>query len=215
MSIADLIKQMFDAGAHLDAVVAAVRFIEEKEEKRKEYERNRKAAWRASRHVPSSPGTIVQSIDREEEKQTTMGSAPEFQTLSILERKKDSQLEKESKKESKVLRVTAGKTLIPGTWLPNGDHYKLGEEKGLTNKEIHEAADEMRSWSLGNGERRSNWDWVFNNWLRRKAAGSNFRNGGFQREKSSKERYGDLLQSLGSGEVRTNVIGFLPKLNPG
>src|SRR6476620_7920919 len=69
-----------------------------------------------------------------------------------------------SQKERKT-----GKILLPDDWSISDSHFELGNKLGLTKAEIEEAAHEMRSWSLGNGERRANWDFVFNNWLRRNA----------------------------------------------
>jgi len=76
-----------------------------------------------------------------------------------------SQLYKKERKEEPPLR--AGKHLIPADWRPSEVHFDLATRLGLSMKEVEEAAGEMRDWSLGNGERRSDWDRVFSNWLRR------------------------------------------------
>ena len=70
---------------------------------------------------------------------------------------------KESKKEK------TGKMLLPDDWHPSNSHYDLAASKGLSREEVLEAGCEMRDWSLGNGERRNNWDSVFSNWIRRNA----------------------------------------------
>jgi hypothetical protein len=76
----------------------------------------------------------------------------------------ETETETETESEKKT-----GKILLPNDWKPSASHYELAKKLGLPTEAVDEAADEMRSWSLGNGERRTNWDFVFNNWLRRKA----------------------------------------------
>jgi hypothetical protein len=72
-----------------------------------------------------------------------------------------------TKKESK--KEKSGDILLPDSWIANEDHYELGFKLGLDTLTIKEEVAVMRSWSLGNGEKRRNWDHVFNNWLKRKA----------------------------------------------
>ena len=77
--------------------------------------------------------------------------------------------ERETERETEREKRKTGKILLPDSWKPSASHFDLAEKRGLSADQVDEAADEMRSWSLGNGERRTNWDWVFNNWLRRNA----------------------------------------------
>src|SRR5262245_17198502 len=83
-------------------------------------------------------------------------------------RYQDGPPETETESESESEKKT-GKILLPDDWKPSASHYELAKKKGLPTEAVDEAADEMRSWSLGNDERRANWDFVFNNWLRRNA----------------------------------------------
>jgi hypothetical protein len=103
-----------------------------------------------------------------------------------------------------------GKILLPDDWRPSVAHYELAKKKGLPMEAVDEAADEMRSWSLGNGERRTNWDWVFNNWLRRIA---DRRKNGFGRRgtlqddsRSASRAAGRLAEQAERGE-----FGFGPR----
>src|SRR5690606_2455922 len=83
------------------------------------------------------------------------------------------QPQSQEKKEKKV----TGKKLLPDDWVIKPSHFEIGLKKNLTQSEVEEAAAEMRAWSLGNGERRANWDYVFNNWLSRNAERKGKRNG--------------------------------------
>jgi hypothetical protein len=89
--------------------------------------------------------------------------------------------ETEKKKKEKP-----GKKLLPGDWQPNLTHRLLASSKGLSEQEFTEAVAEMRDWSIGNGQKRSNWDAVFSNWLRRNAAKR--RTGSGQHRESIEER---------------------------
>ena len=72
-------------------------------------------------------------------------------------------------KKEEVKKEKTGKILLPDNWQPSEGHFNLADKFGLGRQETEDAVLEMRSWSLGNGEKRRNWDWVFNNWLRRNA----------------------------------------------
>jgi uncharacterized protein YdaU (DUF1376 family) len=120
-----------------------------------------------------------------------------------------SQSESGSKKESKT-----GKILLPDAWSISDSHFELGNRLGLTKEEIEEAAQEMRSWSLGNGERRANWDFVFNNWIRRNAGKKNGfgRQGKLQDDSRSASRAaGRLAERAERGEFE---FGRRPSLLP-
>lgn len=69
--------------------------------------------------------------------------------------------------ETEKKKERTGKTILPGSWLPSPVHFQLAEQLGLPSQSVEDAAAEMRDWSVGNGEKRSNWDSVFSNWLRR------------------------------------------------
>jgi uncharacterized protein YdaU (DUF1376 family) len=58
---------------------------------------------------------------------------------------------------------------LPPTWAPNSDHLMLADQLGLTPDQVANNAEEMKAWAWGNGRTRSNWDFMFSSWLRRKA----------------------------------------------
>lgn len=95
----------------------------------------------------------------------------EQNTDTEAEKKKEPELRSDALTLVKVSRETksTGKHLLPDDWQPKPDHYALAREKNITEAGVTDAVREMRSWSKGNGEKRTNWDFVFNNWLTRNA----------------------------------------------
>jgi hypothetical protein len=61
-----------------------------------------------------------------------------------------------------------GAHALPTSWQPNSNHLIVGDQIGLTQSEVVEAAAQMRAWAWGNGRSRANWDYFFENWLRRR-----------------------------------------------
>jgi uncharacterized protein YdaU (DUF1376 family) len=100
------------------------------------------------------------------------------------------QKEEERKKEK------TGKILLPDLWKPTAGHFELAASKGLSSEAVTDAIGEMRSWSLGNGEKRANWDWVFNNWLRRNAQKRMNGNGHGKPQRTVQDAATDLLAKV-------------------
>lgn len=134
-------------------------------------------------------------------------------------------------------KVSIGQPLVDPTNVPQGTKKKGTsegargtrlEEGWLPSSEVHLFAvgilgesgaaaelDKFRDYWLskaGAGARKTDWGRTFRNWCRtakeRKGNGN-----GYGRQKSHKERYSDLLQSLGSGEIREDVARVIPKLD--
>ena len=117
--------------------------------------------------------------------------------------------ETETETEGETEKKT-GKILLPDSWKPSASHYELAKKKGLPMEAVDEAADEMRSWSLGNGERRTNWDWVFNNWLRRNA---DRRKNGFGRQATLQDDSRSSSRAAGrlAEQAEKGAFGFGPR----
>ena len=129
----------------------------------------------------------------------------------------DTQPEPQSEAHKEDKKEKTGKILLPDTWVPSESHYDLARKKGLSREEVEEASSEMRSWSLGNGEKRRNWDWVFNNWLRRNAKRTNGNGSRGSRtlqddSKSVSRAAGRLAEAATRGEF---TFGPRPSLLPG
>lgn len=130
-------------------------------------------------------------------------------------------LQSQPQLQKKERKKETGKMLLPDDWVVKPSHYEIGSKKNLTSSEVEEAAAEMRAWSLGNGERRANWDWVFNNWLGRNAERKGKRNGfGGPRplqddSRSASRAAGRLAEAAERGEFSFGPRpSLLPEANP-
>ena len=81
-----------------------------------------------------------------------------------------SQSQKQSQKQSQSQKGVRGKTAcrIPDDWVPTEEDFKKGREKGFSDEEIGELADEFRDYWSGRSKdaTRVNWSGVFRNRLR-------------------------------------------------
>ena len=81
-----------------------------------------------------------------------------------------SQTQSQSQKQSQTQKGVRGKTAtrIPDGWVPTEDDFKKGREKGFSDEEIGELAEEFRDYWSGRSKdaTRVNWSGVFRNRLR-------------------------------------------------
>lgn len=74
---------------------------------------------------------------------------------------------REEKKESGETRASARTTKkklsdIPDDWKPNDTHRAKAASRGV---DLDHEAEQMRTWAIGKGERKANWDQAFHHWL--------------------------------------------------
>jgi len=74
---------------------------------------------------------------------------------------------REEKKESGDTRASARTTKkklsdIPDDWKPNDTHRAKAASRGV---DLDHEAEQMRTWAIGKGERKANWDQAFHHWL--------------------------------------------------
>ena len=170
--IADMIEKMQAEGVPMHVIVLAVRTaeltaacgksggipVDMTAEKRRAYDRGRKAAQRNSGGIPPDiPGTTesassLKEVKKEEADRKMPGGNSE--------------------------RRKMGKSL-PDDWLPSESHYAEGTQLHRTRGEVDAMAAEMRLWAKANGHRavarKLDWDATFLGWMRRewgKANGS-------------------------------------------
>ena len=70
-------------------------------------------------------------------------------------------------------RSQNGKTMCPADWQPHEQVLAPLAAQGFNEAQISAARDEMVDWSIGKGEKRSDWDACFRNWLRRNGTRTN------------------------------------------
>jgi hypothetical protein len=88
---------------------------------------------------------------------------------------------------------------LPPTWKPNSDHLLLADQLGLTPAQVTENAEEMKAWAWGNGRTRSNWNFMFSSWLRRKAKNRSKTNGHTEIQPTIVDVNRQLLEQIRSG----------------
>lgn len=125
-------------------------------------------------------------------------------------RQHDQPEESRGETETEESRKT-GKIFLPDNWSVSADHYELAKKLGLSTDAVSDAAAEMRAWSLGNGEKRRDWDHVFNNWLRRNAKNGQRRSGTFHDDSRSLTKAADkLIEQAKRGEFSFGPRPGLP-----
>lgn len=63
-------------------------------------------------------------------------------------------------------KLVSGPVRLPGNWSPRQAEVQFGVQGGLSEAEVHAAAEHMRDWAEANNKRKANWDLTFRNWLR-------------------------------------------------
>lgn len=84
-------------------------------------------------------------------------------------------LEKRDRDPSSSLRSEEGRVRarkgpavrIDPAWQPTAEQRDYGRGLGLSDREIDDAAEDMRLWALGKGEAKADWDATFKGWMRR------------------------------------------------
>ncbi len=155
--IADLVEQMIARGVPADLIVAAIRTaelsghsggipVDTAAEKRRAYDRERKAAKR------NSTGNST-------------GIPPDTDSALLL-----SSITTEVKKEERKKERARGNQ-IPPDWQPNAGHLAAGHQLGFSASQVEEQAEDMRLWAQSNQHRavarKSDWNLTFLSWLRR------------------------------------------------
>lgn len=165
--LADMIAEMLARGVPHDLIVTAVRAaemsrnstgipVDKTAEKRRAYDRERKAAKKHSTGIPPE-------IPPERENALYLSSSKEV---------KEDEVKKERKRGQK----------IPPEWQPNVGHFAAGKKLGFTPAGVLEQAEDMRLWAHSNDHRavarKSDWNLTFLSWLRRnKPKGNGHGNG--------------------------------------
>jgi hypothetical protein len=200
--IADMVQEMIARGVPADLIVMAVRAaescrvespVDKTAEKRRAYDRARKAKQRLSTGNPPE-------IPPDGENALSLTSSQEIQK------------EKEGKKERK-----RGET-IPPDWAPSEAHFLAGRKLGYSDEQILEQAEDMRLWAQSNAHRpvarKSDWDLTFHGWLRRNRRAKseqNRRDGG-----NSAPSSGSLLGAIEemraglAADKNADVVQFVP-----
>jgi uncharacterized protein YdaU (DUF1376 family) len=108
-----------------------------------------------------------------------------------------------------------GAHTLPPTWQPNSNHLMIADQIGLTQSEVVEAAAQMRAWAWGNGRSRSNWDFFFESWIRRrKPKGTNGNGRYVEKSKSLTDAAQRMLDQLRSGtrnDPSADPVRLLPQ----
>ncbi len=146
--------------------------------------------------------------------------APCKQSARLEREETETQVEKRERKKDTGKSLT----LLPDVWSVSADHYELAKKLGLSIDAVGEAASEMRAWSLGNGEKRRDWDMVFNNWLRRNSRNGPRRFAALHDDSRSLTKAADkLIEQAKRGEFTfgprpgispepsANIVQLLPK----
>jgi hypothetical protein len=198
--IADMIAQMADDGVPMQTILLAVRTaeltasgagksggipVDSAAERRRAYDRERKAAKRNS-------GGKSGGIPPEHE--TALSSSPSQNSKN-----------EEGKKER--ARANRGQA-IPPEWFPKSQHYVEGKKHGFDEFQVNEQAEDMRIWARANEHRavarKSDWDLTFSGWMRRNKGNGN----GHDRSKSvlaANERITEKLGGVAAADAY--VIG--------
>lgn len=158
-----LLARLVAAGTPADLVGEVALLIAKAQllEERKANDRERKERQRAnpmSREVTGQPGHDVTSASRA----GATRAEPET-TLS------EENISKEERKIPPPAEPTARKHLLPDDFVPSDATMARGRELGFTLPEINDRLASMREWSLGKGEKRLDWNLVFQGFLRRDA----------------------------------------------
>lgn len=146
----------------------------------------------------------------------------------------DSKLSKRlSRKKESKRNVEISKSTLPVDWRPSNDLMLYGRERGLSERQITDAAEDMKTWADENSEskgRKKNWDRTFQGFLRRRQPNGDFHYGqgrprALQDDRLSASRaaarlaeqaergeffFGPRPGSVLSSESGTNVV-MLPK----
>jgi hypothetical protein len=161
--IADMIEKMVAEGVPMHVILLAVKTaemtaacgksggipVDKTAEKRRAYDRERKAEMRNSGGIPPD-------------------IPPDSQSASSLKKVKEEDDRKRSGGNSERRRV--GRQL-PDEWRPSEGHYAEGAAMHHGRDQVDAKADEMRLWARANGHRavarKADWDATFLGWMRR------------------------------------------------
>lgn len=88
-----------------------------------------------------------------------------------------------------------GLHLCPPEWEPTPEHHALGDELGLTPREVHDSASGMRDWSVGGGNKKLDWHATFRNWMRRDAAARRRQGGGLRPQQRKPVSWADIANA--------------------
>lgn len=199
--IADMVAEMLARGVAADIVVIAVKAaeqamastgksaespVDEAAEKRRAYDRARKAEKRKSGGSPvESPRTSEAS-------------------LSLTSLSKDSEQKKEVKK------VRARKHPLPPEFQPDEGHFAAALKLGKPRQYVIDKCEDMRIWAGSSGALKVDWGLTLHGFMRRDAANPQKNNVitaadelvDTMRQWETKD---DLLEDLRSGEGASNV----------
>ena len=136
---------------------------------KREYERLRKAAWRASQL------SNVRDNVRDKPKSTIPSKNNNLSELDLgVERIVPNVPDKKPSR-------SAGSKL-PDDWAPSDADFAYGEKLGITRAQVLGCAEDMRLWARGNANRavgrKADWTSTFQGWMRREAPKLIRQNGG-------------------------------------
>ena len=144
-----ILRAMANAGAPVDAILAAIEVDQSAEiarvQARRAADADRKRRERKSKEVQGQSRTALDSLD-------AVGS---YLLTSNLE---NSNIKQEDKK---VRERRATKTLLPDSWEPKPSHYAKAARALVDRK-----AEDLRNWAKSKAIMRADWDATFHGFLR-------------------------------------------------